>query len=220
MIQFILKMVAMTMQDMFIAGSDTSSATLVWAMCELIRNPSTLKKAQDEVRQQVGKGKQKVEESDLPNLKYLKLVLKETLRLHPPVPLLVPRETTEPCVVRGYEIPAKTRVFINAKAISTDPNVWDDPDPNVFQPERFLNCEIDYRGQDFELIPFGVGRRSCPGLNFAILVVELALSNLLYRFDWSLPHGMTEDDIDMEEAIGLTTHKKNPLLLLASPRTT
>uniref|UniRef100_A0A7C9AEB2 Costunolide synthase n=1 Tax=Opuntia streptacantha TaxID=393608 RepID=A0A7C9AEB2_OPUST len=206
--------------DMFIAGSDTSSATLVWAMCELIRNPSTLKKAQDEVRQQVGKGKQKVEESDLPNLKYLKLVLKETLRLHPPVPLLVPRETTEPCVVRGYEIPAKTRVFINAKAISTDPNVWDDPDPNVFQPERFLNCEIDYRGQDFELIPFGVGRRSCPGLNFAILVVELALSNLLYRFDWSLPHGMTEDDIDMEEAIGLTTHKKTPLLLLASPRTT
>lgn len=205
--------------DMFIAGSDTSSATLVWAMSELIRNPTTMKKAQDEVIQ-VANGKRKVGETDLPHLKYLKLVLKETLRLHPPVPLLVPRETTESCIVRGYEVPAKTRVFINAKAISTDPNVWGDSNPNEFKPERFLSCEIDYRGQDFELIPFGAGRRSCPGLNFAILLIELALANLLYRFDWSLPYGMTKDDIDMEEAIGLTTHKKNPLLLLASPRTT
>lgn len=201
--------------DMFIAGSDTSSATLVWAMSELIKNPSTLRKAQDEVRE-IAKGKQRVEEIDLPKLTYLKLVLKETLRLHPPAPLLVPRETTEPCTIRGYEIPAKTRVFINAKAISTDPNVWE-IGPNMFMPERFLDCDIDYKGQDFELIPFGAGRRGCPGLNFAVFLIELALANLLYRFDWSLPHGMTRDDVDMEEAIGLTTHKKNPLLLCATP---
>ncbi|XP_021749845.1 cytochrome P450 71A9-like [Chenopodium quinoa] len=204
--------------DMFIAGSDTSAATLVWIMTELIKNPSTMKKAQDELKEVV-KGKQRVEESDLHKLAYLKLVIKETLRLHPPVPLLVPRETTAPCtIIGGYEIPAKTRVLINAKAIAMDPNVWHTPNPNVFEPERFLNSSIDYKGLDFELIPFGVGRRGCPGLGFAVLLIELALANLLYCFDWSLPKEMTRDDIDIVEAVGLTTHKKIPLCLLAAPR--
>lgn len=206
------------MQDMFIAGSDTSAATLVWIMTELMRNPSTMRKAQEEVRQVV-KGKQRVEESDLSKLQYLKLVLKEALRLHPPVPLLVPRETIAPCtIIGGYEIPAKTRVFVNAKAIAMDPNIWHTIDPNVFEPERFLGSSIDYKGHDFELIPFGVGRRGCPGIHFAVLLVELALANFLYCFDWSLPEDMTRDDIDMGEAIGITTHKKNPLWLSASPR--
>ncbi|XP_021863482.1 cytochrome P450 71A9-like isoform X1 [Spinacia oleracea] len=206
--------------DMFIAGSDTSAATLVWIMSELMKNPTIMKKAQDEVRQIV-KDKQRVEESDLPKFNYLKLVIKETLRLHPPVPLLVPRETTATCtIIGGYEIPAKTRVIINAKAIAMDPNVWHNPGPNVFEPERFLNSSIDYKGHDFELIPFGVGRRGCPGISFAVLLVELVLANLLFCFDWSLPEGVTRDDIDMVEAVGLTTHKKNPLLLLATPTTT
>lgn len=205
---------------MFIAGSDTSAATLVWIMSELMKNPTIMKKAQDEVRQIV-KDKQRVEESDLPKFNYLKLVIKETLRLHPPVPLLVPRETTATCtIIGGYEIPAKTRVIINAKAIAMDPNVWHNPGPNVFEPERFLNSSIDYKGHDFELIPFGVGRRGCPGISFAVLLVELVLANLLFCFDWSLPEGVTRDDIDMVEAVGLTTHKKNPLLLLATPTTT
>lgn len=204
------------LMDMFIAGSDTSAATLVWIMAELLKNPATMKKAHDEVRH-VAKGKRRVDESDLPKLAYLKLVLKETLRLHPPAPLLVPRETTAPCtIVGGYEIPAKTRVFINAKAIAMDPNVWHTTDPNEFKPERFLDSSIDYKGHDFEFIPFGVGRRGCPGLGFAVLLIELALANLLYCFDWSLPDGLIRDDIDMVEAIGLTTHKKNPLMLLAS----
>ncbi|KAK9726676.1 hypothetical protein RND81_05G229900 [Saponaria officinalis] len=203
------------LMDMFIAGTDTSSASLVWIMTELIKNPCVMKKAQDEVRQVVN-GKQRVEESDLAQISYLKLIIKETLRLHPPAPLLVPRETIEPCKIREYEIPAKTRVFVNAKAISTDPNVWDNP--NKFDPDRFVDSLIDYRGHDFELIPFGVGRRGCPGMNFATLLVEIALANLLYCFDWTLPKGMTRDDVNMDEAIGVTVRKKEPLLLLATPK--
>ncbi|KAL9228385.1 hypothetical protein vseg_003974 [Gypsophila vaccaria] len=203
------------LMDMFIAGTDTSSATLVWIMTELIRNPSIMKKAQDEVRQVIN-GKQRVEESDLPNLPYLKLIIKETLRLHPAAPLLVPRETIESFKFQEYDIPAKTRVFVNAKAISTDPNVWDNP--TKFDPERFANSLIDYKGHDFELIPFGVGRRGCPGMNFAILLIEITLANFLYRFDWSLPEGMTKEDVDMSEATGFTVRKKEPLLLVAKPR--
>ena len=112
---------------MFVAGSDTSAATLVWIMTELIKNPSIMKRAQDEVRKAI-KGKQRVEESDLHKLTYLKLVIKETLRFHPSVPLLVPRETTEVCKIGVYEIPAKTRVFINAKAIAMNLHAWEDPD--------------------------------------------------------------------------------------------
>ncbi|CAO2824747.1 unnamed protein product [Amaranthus hypochondriacus] len=203
--------------DMFIAGTDTSASVLVWAMTELIRNPPLLEKVQQEVRQLV-KGKQRVEETDIPQLKYIQLIIKETFRLHPPVPLLVPRETTSPCtIINGYKIPQKTRVLINAKAIGMDPNIWE-CDPNEFNPDRFMGSSIDYKGHDFELIPFGVGRRGCPGLSFGVLLIELALANLLYCFDWSLPCGITKDDVDMEEAIGITTHKNIPLLLFANPR--
>lgn len=197
--------------DMFVAGTDTASATLVWIMAELIRKPSVMKRAQDEVREVV-KGKSKVQESDLSKLMYLKLVVKEGFRLHPAAPLLVPRETTEKCTVEGYDIPAKTRVVVNAKAIGMDPRCWENP--NEFQPERFLDREIDFRGQNFELLPFGAGRRGCPGMNFAVPLLELALANLLHRFDWELPHGV---DLDMEEAFGLIMNKKNRLCLVAKP---
>ncbi|KAK9726678.1 hypothetical protein RND81_05G230000 [Saponaria officinalis] len=168
------------LMDMFSAGTDTSSATLVWMMTELMKNPSIMKIAQDEVRQVV-KGKQRVEESDLPKLSYLKLIIKETFRLHPPAPLLVPRESVDSRKFGEYEIPTKTRVFVNAKAMSMDANVWDNPDK--FDPERFADSSIDYKGHDFELIPFGVGRRGCPEINFAILLIKLAFENLLYYFD-------------------------------------
>ena len=203
-----------TIQDMFVAGTDTSSATLVWIMTQLIKNPSVMSKAQEEVRRVV-QGKGTVEESDLPKLDYLKMIIKETFRLHLPVPLLIPRETTETRTVGGYEIPAKTRVFINATAISMDPQVWEDPEE--FKPERFLNSAIDFRGQHFELLPFGAGRRGCPGTNFGVLIIELALANLLFSFNWRLPDGIKAEDIDMEEAIGITVHKKTPLCLVASP---
>ncbi|KAJ6850088.1 cytochrome P450 71A9-like [Iris pallida] len=201
--------------DMFIAGTDTSSAAIIWTMTELVRNPTVMNKAQQEIRTVVG-DKPTVEESELELLDYLKLVVKEALRLHPPAPLLVPRETTGACSVGGYDVPAKTRVFINAAAIATDPTNWEKP--TEFRPERFLGSGIDFRGHNFELIPFGFGRRSCPGMNFAVLQVELILANLLHCFDWELPIGMAAKDLDLDEAFGLTVHKKNDLCLLAKSR--
>ncbi|CAL8158281.1 unnamed protein product [Prunus armeniaca] len=200
--------------DMFIAGTDTSSATLVWTMAELIRNPLVLRKAQDEVRG-VLKGKAKVEESDLSELMYLKLVLKESFRLHPAAPLLLPRETLKSCTIEGYKIPTTTMVFIHAKMIGKDPECWENP--NEFWPERFLDSSIDYKGNHFELLPFGAGRRGCPGISFSVKLIELALANLLYRFDWELPHGVRREDLDMEDAAGLVVSKKVPLFLAAKP---
>ena len=200
------------MQDIFIAGTDTSSATIVWIMSELIKNPAAMKRAQEEVRE-VAKGKGTVDESELSKLNYLKLVIKEGLRLHPPAPLLVPRETTEFCRVEGYDIPSGTRMFINAREIGRDSKYWDNP--NKFCPERFLESSVDYRGQHFELLPFGAGRRGCPGIDFGVVLIELALANLLCYFDWELPHGMRREDLDMEEAFGITMHKKVPLCLVA-----
>lgn len=202
------------MQDMFIGGTDTTTSILVWIMAELIRNPVVLTKAQNEVREII-KNKGKVEESDLSQLMYLKCVIKEGFRLHPPVPLLIPRETTQTCTIEGYEIPAKTMVFVHAKMIGRDPKCWDNP--NAFSPERFLDSSFDYKGNHYEFLPFGVGRRRCPGMNFAVQVVELALANLLYCFDWELPHGVKREDLDMKEAVGLTVQKKVHLCLAATP---
>ncbi|XP_073139879.1 strychnine-11-hydroxylase-like [Henckelia pumila] len=201
--------------ELFSAGTHTSSSTIEWTMAELIRNPQIKEKAQREVRKAC-KGNVKVEENDLQSLTYLKLVIKESLRLHPPAPLMVPRETTENCTIDNkYEIPAKTRVIFNAAAIGTDPKYWENPEK--FYPERFLNRDVDFRGHHFELLPFGAGRRGCPGINFAVSLVELAIANLLFSFDWELPRGMSPRELDMEEAPGIATHKKIPLCLVASP---
>ncbi|XXG72383.1 hypothetical protein AAC387_Pa07g1493 [Persea americana] len=199
--------------NILVAGTDTGSATLTWAMTELVKNPKVLKKAQDEVRRVIGR-KNKVEESDILQLQYLKLVVKETFRLHPPTPLLLPRETIRHCKIDGYDILPKTLVFINAQAIGRDPDCWQHP--NEFMPERFMGNEIDYKGQHFEFIPFGAGRRICPGMLFGTTSVELALANLLYLFNWELPSGTNIEDLDMSEAPGITTHKKYGLLLVAT----
>ncbi|KAG6486101.1 cytochrome P450 71A9-like [Zingiber officinale] len=199
------------LMDIFLAGTGTSSATIIWAMAELMRNPKVMERTQKELRQAMG-DKAKVEESDLGNLDCLKLIIKEALRLHPPVPLGIPRETTERCIVGGYEIPVGMRVFINSWAIGRDPEGWSDTEE--FRPERFLGGEVDFRGNhDFCFLPFGTGRRSCPAINFGVAVVELALANLLYSFDWELPSEVHE--LDMEETLGIVVHKKNPLHLLA-----
>ncbi|GAB2289446.1 hypothetical protein Dimus_023755 [Dionaea muscipula] len=202
------------LMNILTGGTDTSSAILVWTMAELIKNPATLEAVQDEVTR-VADGKEWIEEKDVSKLEYLHMVVKEAFRLHPPLPFL-PRATIEDCEIMGYEIPAKTTVFINVKEIGRDPSAW--VDPYHFKPERFLNSSIDFRGQNFELIPFGVGRRGCPGLNLATPLIGLALANLLYRFDWSLPRGMSPDDVDMIEDQGITVQKKMPLLLAATPR--
>ncbi|CAN0908302.1 Cytochrome P450 71D10 [Linum grandiflorum] len=204
--------------DVFTGGSDTTSSVIEWAMSEMLKNPRILNKAQEEVRQHphlFNGRKNIVEEASIGELKYLKLVIKEALRLHPPVPLLVPRENVERCEIDGYAIPAKTKVIINAWAIGRDPKYWDQP--NVFYPERFIDSNVDYKGLSFELVPFGAGRRMCPGITFGMANVELVLANLLYHFDWKLPDGRKLEELDMGEAFGVTVHRKSNLCLIPIP---
>ncbi|XP_039015395.1 cytochrome P450 71D10-like [Hibiscus syriacus] len=182
-------------------------------MSGMIKNPRTLKKAQAEVRR-VYERTGEVNESDH-ELKYLKLVINETLRLHPPLPLLLPRENSERCEINGYEIPAKTKVIVNAWAIGRDSNYWNEA--NKFDPERFIDSSIDYKGINFQYIPFGGGRRICPGMSYGMAVVELTLSQLLYHFYWKLPNVMKNEDLDMTEAFGVTTKRERHLYLIPFP---
>ncbi|XP_008810543.2 premnaspirodiene oxygenase-like [Phoenix dactylifera] len=202
--------------DIIGAGSETSATTLEWAMSELIRHPRVMKHAQSEVRDIFGE-RAKVTEAKIKELHYLKLVIKEALRLHVPVPLLLPRECRETCEVLGYEIPAKTRVVVNAWAIGRDPQHWGDAEE--FKPERFAGTDIDFKGTDFEFIPFGAGRRICPGMSFGLANVELALACLLYYFDWKLPNGMEPNDLDMAESFGATARRRLELYLHGIPHT-
>ncbi|XP_059444622.1 cytochrome P450 736A117-like [Corylus avellana] len=200
--------------DVFAAGTDTTYTVLEWAMTELLRHPKAMKKVQNEVRVISG-NKKEITEDDLDNMHYLKAVIKETLRFHPPIPLLVPRESTQNIEIQGYHIATETRVIINAWAIGRDPASWDEPEE--FMPERFLTSSMDFRGHDFQFIPFGAGRRGCPGISFAVTTVELVLANLLHNFDWTLPGGARGEDLDMTESTGLTIHKKFPLIAVATP---
>nr|ATG29957.1 CYP867E3 [Taxus chinensis] len=196
------------------AGTDTSSVTIEWALAALLQHPHVLSKAQEELDTHVGR-ERVIEEADLQELKYLQAIVKETLRLYPAGPLLVPHESTEDCSVGGYHVPAGTRLLVNAWAIQRDPAVWERP--TEFDPERFLKGEreIDVKGQDFELIPFGSGRRMCPGMSLALIVVTQTLGRLLQSFEWSIPAGTT---IDMREGFGLTMPKAVPLKAMIIPR--
>ncbi|XP_071739909.1 premnaspirodiene oxygenase-like [Rutidosis leptorrhynchoides] len=199
--------------DLFNAGTDSSASTVEWAMSELIRNPDVLKKAQAEVREAF-KGKELVQVNDIQRLKYLKLVIKETLRLHPVVPLLLPRECRESCEINGYVIPIKTRVIVNAWALGRDPEFWQDPE--CFLPERFINGSFDFTGRNLWYIPFGAGRRMCPGGIFGLASVEIVLSHLLYNFDWNLPEDV-KPELDISDTSGATCRRKNSLYLIATP---
>ncbi|KAK4789009.1 hypothetical protein SAY86_020328 [Trapa natans] len=202
--------------DMFAAGTDTTYTVLEWAMTELLRHPSAMKKLQDEVRRIVG-GRPRIADEDLVQMHYLKAVLKETLRLYPPIPLLVFRRTTQDIVIDGYDVTAGTMVITNAWAIGRDPASWG-PDADEFKPERFLDNPVDYKGHDFELIPFGAGRRGCPGMMFAMSTNEMVLANLMLRFNWELPEGMKAEDLDMSQSSGLTIHRKVPLRVVGVPQ--
>ncbi|RCV12630.1 hypothetical protein SEVIR_2G294800v4 [Setaria viridis] len=208
-----------TVEDMIAAATETSSQTLEWTMAELVANPRVMAKLQDEIARAAAADEPAIAESDLNKMGYLKAVFKEVLRLHAPAPLLVPHESTAPAVVQGYEIPAKTSLFVNVWAIGRDPAAWDAPDE--FRPERFVggSAPLDFRGTDYQLIPFGAGRRICPGINFALPVLELALASLLRHFDWELPAGMRPADLDMGEAPGLTTPRRVPLVLVPKCKT-
>nr|AXS77254.1 psoralen synthase [Glehnia littoralis] len=200
--------------DMLGAGTETISTALEWTIAALIKSPDAMLKLQNEVRE-IGKGKSKISEGDLVNMHYLKAVMKESMRLYFTAPLLVPRETRQDVKFMGYDIKAGTQVLINAWAIARDPSLWDNPEE--FRPERFLNSRIDYKGFHYEYLPFGAGRRGCPGIQFAIAVNELAVANVVHKFNFELPDGKRLEDLDMTGSTGITLHKKSPLLVVATP---
>ncbi|PSS34908.1 Cytochrome P450 76A2 like [Actinidia chinensis var. chinensis] len=201
--------------EMFFAGSETTSSTIEWAMAELLRMPYSMRKVKDEIDQVVGPNR-KVEEGDIDALPYLQAVTKETLRLHPVIPLLLPRNSLQDSNYMGYHIPKNTQVFVNAWAIGRDPESWDDP--LSFKPERFLGKNIEYKGQHFELIPFGSGRRICVGFALAHRVVHLALATLLQSFDWELSNSDTLGTLDRDERMGITVRKLVPLKAIPKNR--
>ncbi|KAJ9567400.1 hypothetical protein OSB04_003366 [Centaurea solstitialis] len=201
-------------QQLLIAGTDTSSLTLTWALSLLLNNPKALEIVQDEIDEHVGRDKL-VEESDMKNLVYLDAIIKETLRLYPVAPLSVPHESIEDCIVGGYNIPKGTRLLVNLWKIQRDPNIWSDP--LEFRPERFLTShkDVDVKGKHFELLPFGSGRRVCPGAFFALQSMGLTLASLIQQFVLQKP---SNEPIDMSESQGLTNNKAIPLVVLLSPR--
>ncbi|XP_074559737.1 alpha-humulene 10-hydroxylase-like [Curcuma longa] len=201
--------------EIFLGGTETSSTVIEWAMSELIKNPKAMEKVQKEMREAM-QGKTKLEESDIPKFRYLNLVIKETLRLHPPAPLLAPRVCLETCEVMGYRVPAGARVLINAFALGRDEQYWGS-DAESFKPERFEGSSMDFKGFNFEFIPFGTGRRICPGMTFGLTSAEVALAHLLFHFDWKLPQSMKIEDLDMMENSGLAAPRRSPLLVLAKP---
>ncbi|XVE56696.1 hypothetical protein DITRI_Ditri04bG0031400 [Diplodiscus trichospermus] len=200
--------------DMFVGGTETNATAIEWMMAELLKHPNVMKKVQEEVRNVVG-NKSKADVDDINKMEYLKCVIKETLRLHPPAPLLAPRQTSASVKLGGYDIPSNITVFINVWAIQRDPNLWEKPEE--FIPERFENSPIDFQGQDLQFMPFGFGRRGCPGMPFGVASIEYVIANLLYWFDWKLPAGEIAENLNMSESCGLTVRRKAPLHVLPIP---
>jgi cytochrome P450 len=203
-------------QDMLLAGTDTSGSTVEWAIAELLRHPHCAKKLQTELDEVVGKDRI-VTESDIPNLPYLNAVVNEVLRLHPAVPLAVPHVALEDTIVGGFDFVAGTRLFVNIYAIHRDPKWWERP--LEFDPERFIkNPKINPLGSHFQFIPFGAGRRQCPGLLLGLLFVQVGLARLMQSFDFALPTGQDPATLDMTEKFGITIHRQNPLQVVCKPR--
>uniref|UniRef100_A0A7N0U189 Cytochrome P450 n=1 Tax=Kalanchoe fedtschenkoi TaxID=63787 RepID=A0A7N0U189_KALFE len=200
--------------DLFIGGTDTTSSTLEWAISEMMKSPGAVSKAKDELARVVGKGRQ-VEDGDIPNLPYLQAVVKETLRLHPPVPFLLPRKNIKDEELWGYTVPKDSQVMVNAWAIGRDPSSWDSP--NSFKPERFLDSEVDVKGGQFELIPFGAGRRICVGMPLALKMMHLMLGSVLNCFDLVLEGDAKPEELDMEDEFGLSLHRAQPLRAIPVP---
>ncbi|KAL5563385.1 hypothetical protein UlMin_033132 [Ulmus minor] len=203
-----------TCTALMLAGTDTTTITMIWAVSLLLNNRDALKKTQQELDLHVGRERQ-VNESDINNLVYLQAVIKETLRLYPAAPLSVPHEAMEDCNIGGYDVAAGTHLLVHLSKLHRDPKVWSDP--CEFKPERFLSDHknIDIRGQNFELIPFGSGRRICPGISFALQVMHLTLATLLHGFEITTPFN---ESVDMRESKGLSNLKAMPLRVLLNPR--
>ncbi|CAI0546948.1 unnamed protein product [Linum tenue] len=202
--------------ELFTAGTDTNTATIEWAMTELIRNRGVMNKLREELKREVLpliSGKPLIDEAMAARLPYLNAIVKETLRLHPPVSLLPPHRASESCELLNYTIPEGAYITVNVWAIGRDPTVWDD-DPGTFKPERFIGSKTDFRAQHFELVPFGGGRRMCPGMPLSARLIPLVLAALVRNFDWCLPNEVDPAKLDMSEKFGLALQKELPLRLI------
>ncbi|XP_039814885.1 trimethyltridecatetraene synthase-like isoform X2 [Panicum virgatum] len=204
--------------ELITGGTDSSSVTVEWAMSELLRKPEVLAKVTEELDRVVGRGRL-VGEGDIPSLPYLDAVVKETMRLHPVAPLLIPRVSREDTAVAGYDIPRGTRVLVNVWAIGRDPAVWGDA-AEEFRPERFVGGEeaADVKGQDLRLLPFGSGRRMCPAHGLGLRMVQLVLANLVHGFAWRLPDGVPPEKLSMEEKFGISVSRRDQLKALPEPK--
>ncbi|KAL8193326.1 hypothetical protein R6Q57_026907 [Mikania cordata] len=198
--------------DILTGGIDTTVVTMIWAMSEIIRNPRVMHKLQNEIRSYAGRI-QKVDELDTTKMTYLKMVVKETMRLHTPAPLLIPHVSVSDTQIAGYDVFPGTAVLINAWGIARDPTTWGD-NATEFYPERFKDQDGDFGRDRFEMLPFGGGRRSCPAMNTAPANVEFVIATLLYWFDWELPSGIKCEDLNMENGGTLVLGKKTPLYLV------
>jgi cytochrome P450 len=197
---------------MVVGGSDTSPNAIEFAFAEVMNKPEVMRKAQDELDRVVGKDNI-VEESHIHKLPYLHAIMKESLRLHPVLPLLIPHCPSETCTIGGFSVPKGARVFINVWAVHRDPSIWENP--LEFKPERFLNSKFDYSGSDFNYLPFGSGRRICAGIAMAERMFLYFLATLLHSFDWKLPEGK---QMDLTEKFGIVLKLKNPLVAIPTPR--
>lgn len=204
------------LSDMIVGAIDTSHTWIEWVFAEIVKHSRVMNKLQEELISVVGLDRM-VEEQDLPKLEYLELVLKETFRLHPVATLLVPRESMEDVVINGYYIPKRSRVMTNCWALGHDPKIWSD-NVEEFVPERFIGKNFDLRGHDFHLLPFGYGRRSCPGMNLGLITVKLIVAQLVHCFNWDLPEGMLPGDLDMTEKFGLAAPRAQNLLVIPTYR--
>jgi len=206
------------MQDVMFGGTETVASAIEWAMAEMMHSPDDLRRLQQELADVVGFDRN-ASESDLDRLPFLRCVVKETLRLHPPIPVLL-HETAEDCVVGGYSVPRGSRVMVNVWAIGRDRGSWKDAD--AFRPSRFAPggdaAGLDFKGGCFEFLPFGSGRRSCPGMGLGLYALELAVAQLAHGFSWSLPDGMKPSELDMGDIFGLTAPRATRLYAVPTPR--
>ncbi|KAL0351282.1 UNVERIFIED_CONTAM: Trimethyltridecatetraene synthase [Sesamum calycinum] len=202
------------LQDLLAGGTDTSAIVIEWTIHEIMKNPRIVEKAKEELDKVVGR-KRWVEEEDFSQLPYIDSIMMESMRLHPIATFLAPHCAAEDCKVAGYDVPKGTVILINTWTIGRDPKLWDSP--LTFLPERFLGKNIDMKGSNFSFLPFGSGRRRCPGYRLGLKLVRTMLANLLHEFNFKLVDGMRPEDICIEEEYGLTTHPKHPLSVIMEP---
>ncbi|XP_071728950.1 probable (S)-N-methylcoclaurine 3'-hydroxylase isozyme 2 [Rutidosis leptorrhynchoides] len=198
--------------ELFSGGTHSTASTIEWALAELIKNKEVMFALRQELKNKIG-STMSIKESQVSDLPYLHACVKETLRLHPPAPLLHPQAILEGCEIMNFKIPKNSQMIINVWAMGRDPSLWEDP--LLFKPERFCGSNVDFKGQHFKFLPFGVGRRMCPGYPYAIKQIELMLASLVQNFDWSLPNNMEDlSNLDMSENFGIISQRKTPLMVI------